>query len=233
MMKATFYSNFTEILSDKLKENYFINSSESESYIFIPNGYIKNWLMKRFCDDSSYGVAFDIKFVNFNNFLNFIQNKARVSKEKRFLNFLELSFLIRGKIQAYICNRDERFVSLYKYLIKDGKTLEKRLSLICDELAKIFIRYSIYGNKDALGKIKTSAWQAALFHDLYYKDGFSLAFRDLKKIDTKIFDNCQFHFFSINYIPPLFFDFIDQFSTSYHYINSPCMFFWDDITSDF
>ncbi|KKK67164.1 hypothetical protein LCGC14_2956820, partial [marine sediment metagenome] len=44
-MKAMFSSNFIEILIRKLKQNLFFSGLKSEVYIFVPNKFVKNYLM--------------------------------------------------------------------------------------------------------------------------------------------------------------------------------------------
>jgi exodeoxyribonuclease V gamma subunit len=232
-MKATYYSNFIKNLLENLKENIFFKNSKFSSYIFVPNKFVKNWLMKKFCDNSALRVCFGIKFITFNNFLNFVQNSLAIPKEKRFLNFLELNLIIREKINSYLSENSSKFDFLRKYLIKNGKTLEKRFIYLCEELTEIFLDYAIFGNFEDLNVKRKKYWQASLFYDIFYKDGYSLAFRDLSKFQPNFFNNFSFHFFIINYIPPLYFDFISKFSNVFHYINSPCQVYWEDIVSDY
>ena len=69
-MKTTIYSNLLENLYEKLKSSVFFDFPKLKHHIFVPNKFIKNWLMKKFCDDDSLKISFDIKFTNFSNFLN-------------------------------------------------------------------------------------------------------------------------------------------------------------------
>jgi len=232
-MKATIYSNLFENLLEKLKKKLFFDFLNFKHFIFVPNKLMKNWLMKSFCDDNSIKVSFNVKFINFSNFLNFIQNELSFPKEKRFLNFLELNLIINKKIYSYITKDNFKYANLKNYLMKNNKILEKRLLKICDELTNSFLNYTIFGNFQDLNKKKEKFWQASLFHDIFYVDNYSLPFRDLKDLNIKGIENNYFHFFSINYIPSLYFDFLDKYSNVFHYINSPCKFYWEDIVSDY
>ncbi len=254
-MKAIIYSNLQENLLEKLKENLFLDFPKFKHYIFVPNWFgpnkfVKNWLMKSFCDDKNLKVSFDIKFIKFSNFLqtclaqnnlnqtsleqtSLDQTNFEFFKEKRFLNFLELNLIIRKKINSYIMKDPYKYPNLTNYLIKNNKILEKRFLKICDELTDSFLNYSIFGNFQDLNDKRNLFWQADLFYDIFYNDNQTLAFRDLKNLDISGFDNCFFHFFSINYIPSVYFEFINRFSNVFHYVNSPCRVFWEDITSDY
>lgn len=233
MLKAAFYSNCSKKLLDKLKQNLFIGFPGENHYIFISNKHMKNWLMKKFCDDASLQVSFDLKFVNFSNFLNFIQNSLDFSKEKKILNYLELNLIIREKLTLYLFENSFLDSSIKNYLLKNNLILEKRLSKICDELTKSFLDYSIYGSCRDLSKKRELFWQAALFYEIFYIDKHFLPYRDLKDLNAAVLKNSFFHFFSINFIPRAYFDFMDTFSNVFHYINSPCRFFWEDIVSDY
>jgi exodeoxyribonuclease V gamma subunit len=230
-MKATYSSNFIEILSEKLKKNLRLNVSNSDSYIFIPNKITKSYLMKSFCDDENYKISFDIKFVNINNFISFLKEKLELSNE-HILSYIGLSFVIRERLEGIIQRNDNRYQEIIRYLLKSNGISEKRLNSLCDELTQVFINYSIYGNFEDLKVKKQISWQADLFYEIFYEDKYFLPFRDFKRLDISKLDNCHFHFFSLGHIPPLFFDLAHKFSNVYHYINSPCMFYWEDIASD-
>ncbi|NGX62840.1 MAG: RecBCD enzyme subunit RecC [Candidatus Anoxychlamydiales bacterium] len=236
-MKATFSSNFLEILVEQLKENLFFNSSISKSYVFVENQFAKNYLMQNFCDDPELKVAFDINFVSISNFINIFQNELKTPKEKRFLNFLELNLIIRQKILKHIKSMnssciDSPYIDLYKYLIKDEK-IDKRVNLLTFELTKLFLQYSIFLTSKKVNETKDKYWQMLLFYEIFYKDGYRVAFRDLHNLDIEKFQNCNFHFFAINYISPLYFDFISRLNNVNHYFLSPSMNFFEDIVSDF
>ncbi|NGX35126.1 MAG: hypothetical protein K1060chlam1_01496, partial [Candidatus Anoxychlamydiales bacterium] len=226
-MKAMFSSNFIEILTNKLKQNLFFSGLKSESYIFVPNKFVKNYLMQKFADDPDLKVSFGINFVNIGNFLNFFQNKLKISKDKRFLNFLELNFLIRKKIIENIEVKKEisnnAYLELRKYLIKDGKIVEKRLTKLTFDLTEIFLKYSIFENEKSLIEKSKNNWQIRLFLEIFSNSGYrgyrgcSLVFRDLKKIDIQNIKNIEFHFFLVSYMPPVYFDFINQFKKVFHY----------------
>lgn len=242
-MKAMFSSNFIEILTNKLKQNLFFSGLKSESYIFVPNKFVKNYLMQKFADDPDLKVSFGINFVNIGNFLNFFQNKLKISKDKRFLNFLELNFLIRKKIIENIEVKKEisnnAYLELRKYLIKDGKIVEKRLTKLTFDLTEIFLKYSIFENEKSLIEKSKNNWQIRLFLEIFSNSGYrgyrgcSLVFRDLKKIDIQNIKNIEFHFFLVSYMPPVYFDFINQFKKVFHYFISPTKYFFEDFLSNF
>ncbi len=237
-MKAMFSSNYIENLTSKLKQNLFFSGLKSEVYIFVQNKFIKNYLVQNFADDPDLKISFGLNFVNISNFLNFFQNKLKISKDKRFLNFLELNFLIRKKIiehiekpKNYLANN--LYVGLRKYLFKDEKIIEKRLTKLSFELTEIYLKYSIFENEKNLIEKSKSHWQVKLFLEIYYESGYSLAFRDLKKMDIRSIKNIEFHFFSISYMPPIYFDFINQFERVFHYFISPTKYFFEDFLSNF
>lgn len=232
-MKGIFCSNQLQYLLENLKKKLFLESSKSNNLIFVQNDFVKDWIKKRFCDDESLKVAFDLKIINFSNFLNFIQNSLNTPKEKRFLNYLELNLIIREKILFSIFNNSSHYPDLTKYILKDNKILEKRLCTICNELTHSFINYSVYGNENDLNLKRKTIWQASLFFEIFYLEEYALPYRDLKNFNVETLENFSFHFFSINHIPSLYFDFINRFSQVFHYVTSPTNVFWEDITSDY
>ena len=237
-MKAMFSSNYIENLTSNLKQNLFFNGIKSEVYIFVPNKFIKNYLVQNFADDPDLKISFGLNFINISNFLNFFQNKLKVPKDKRFLNSLELNFLIRKKIIGHIEKpknliSNSLYLDLRKYLIKDEKIVEKRLTKLSFELTEIYLKYSIFENEKSLIEKSKNLWQAKLFLEIFYEDKYSLAFRDLKKMDIQSIKNIEFHFFSISYMPPIYFDFINQFEKVFHYFISPTKYFFEDFLSNF
>lgn len=229
-----FSSNFIEILTNSLKRNLFFKGVKSQVYIFVANRFVKNYLMKSIADDPDLKVSFGLNFVNISNFLNFFQSKLNISKKKRFLNFLELNFLIRKKIEKHITKplSDSSYLVLYNYLIKDGKILEKRFTKLCLDLSEIYLKYTIYENEKSLIKKSKIHWQIKLFLEIFYEDGYSAIFRDLKKVDIKSLKDVEFHFFSINYMPAIYFDFIHRFPNVFHYFLSPTAYFFEDFLSN-
>ncbi|HEU64315.1 MAG TPA: hypothetical protein ENH96_02865 [Chlamydiae bacterium] len=237
-MKAMFSSNFIEILIRKLKQNLFFSGLKSEVYIFVPNKFVKNYLMQNFADDPDLKISFGLNFVNISNFLNFFQNKLKISKDKRFLNFLELNFLIRKKIIEHIEKPNNHlsnslYLDLRKYLIKDDKIIEKRLTKLSYDLTEIYLKYSIFENEKNLIEKSKNHWQIRLFLEIFYEDKYSLVFRDLNKIDIQSIKNIEFHFFSLSYMPPIYFDFINKFENVFHYFISPTNYFFEDFLSNF
>lgn len=143
------------------------------------------------------------------------------------IQFMEIS-----KFYASTPNSLELFCSIYQALIEsadpdlqaylEGK--EKRLIDLTQQLVSLFFSYGQYG-KD-LFKAETEGWQQEIIKKLFIDGPYRMPVQlELSPPDTLI---C----FGIDYLPPIYWEFLFKAQTLSIYHFSPCFEFWGDVCTD-
>jgi exonuclease V gamma subunit len=229
-MEKTYLSNHLDVLLENLKINLFSNFSfSSRKIVFVPNIYIKNYLMQKIAEDKRFKA---ISFISFFDIKNFSKSFSKNFLEENSLKtptFLELSLLIEENILKFLKNSDKDFSKVSFYLNfkeKDFSHSKKKLRSLTDRLTHYFFLYGIYGKKEEIN------WQIKLFEEI---------FKELNN-PIKQFSNPKFlplskkmelHFFAVFFMPKIFRKVLKKLKKVpiHHYLLSPCIYFWEDICS--
>lgn len=222
MKEKIFFSNHLDLLTEHLKINLLSNKSFSvRKVLFVPNIYVKNYLLERLAEDRKVSVAAFIEFVDISGFVFFF---SKFFKGRRFPSYMELNLSIYKKLADYL--KDPLFLPVRRYVeLKDGNISKKRLLGLSERLKKLFISYSIFKKREE------NSWQDVLFSDLF-KDFFSPK-RDLLKEPFFEMGDLEIHLFSLFFTPKLFNLFLKRLNfPTFRYIFSPSKYFIeDDISS--
>lgn len=234
--ETIFYSNSFEDLLTKLFESLLVSKDPfQKNFIFIPSYMLKHWVQKQLASRHKVISAFFCKD------LKEIDEIFSYGSQNSFISFFELNLLLEQEIISFIIEDKDSFKIVTNYLeinsndidyLKFSAKTKHRLQLLCEELALLFILYGTYGKK-ILEEKDSSHWQIKLFQRILEKSKSKILIKDFAKPFIK---NAQFHFFGWNYIPQVFHEYFNLVSLHcpiYHYVFSPCKFYWEDVCSKF
>lgn len=209
-----FFSNSVENLFEKLKTNLFSNNTApfSKRLVIVPSAAMEKWIRMRLAEDLQIAAGFTTSFLE-----NALQSLFEMD---HFLTELELLLMIERELDFM----NEEWPELRRYL--QGR--EKRRLPLAKQLASLFIRYGIYGNRlCGMWELGPKNWQEALWKRIAEKATYPL--RLLPKLQMKEFAG-SIHLFSFSHIPPLYFHFFQQLPSVYFYQLSPSLEFWSDLS---
>lgn len=234
------FSNRVGELYQQLKRNLFNKEAPfARRLVIVSNPALKSWLMLQLAKDPEVGIGAGLEI----SYLDQTIQKLKFSQTS-IPDAMELALAIEWEIRKILQNNPSPcWQPLLKYLqASANKPLsikaEKRLVLLSEKLAKLFLEYGKYGG-DAIQEWETAhspTWQQELWDRLLNKGKYSYLYKELKKPRFFPVDHpLSVHLFSISFLPKLYGDFFSQFSESapvFHYLLSPCQLFWSDIRSN-
>lgn len=251
-----FFSNRVELLYRDFKEAVYAPpcSPFARRLVIVPSPALKSWLMLQLAKDPDVGIAAGLEIGYLDEIIEKLRSLFSVAdaEPKRVPSLLELGLAIEVELRKAIkfwpkmsLPEKEVWGPLFQYLhIQSDKTLsrksERRLLALAGKLAQLFRQYGKYGHGMVLEWEKEIAtgWQQQLWRLLFQKKtGWTYLYRELIKNIHPPADipDIQVHLFSISYIPPLFFNYLEKIAQSipvYEYLLSPCQYFWSDVRSD-
>jgi exodeoxyribonuclease V gamma subunit len=225
--KKAFFSNQMEVLLDNLKKELFLDKSFSvKRVVIVPSKHIKNWIAQKFVEDENFKTSSFIKFIEVSQIDSFFA-EFFWNTDKKVLNFLELNLIIEDEIKKLIFEDHES--ELVSFLETDkgfSKKTERRLRLLSEEVASLFLLYGVFGiDLD----FNANSWQMKLWNKIY--DGkWTFSIKEIAKAN-KFSQNIQLHFFALSYLPKIYCFFLEKLSFVNLYFASPCMHFWEDACS--
>jgi exodeoxyribonuclease V gamma subunit len=228
-MKENIYlSNQLEVLADYLKNNLFASLPFEKKRVILPSYAIKSYLSQRFAKDPDLNVCAGIQM----NLLSEGLFEWLIPEEKRIPTFLELSLLIQREIELLIKEKEEEAESIFALLFPVKSEDQKgalRIAHFSGELAKLFLRYGIFGGEFLESWQKEKGWQQKIWRKIFGEDSFwtypQKALPLKKEVDFPI------HLIGFSFLPKLYFRFFKDLG-SYFYLLSPCRLFWTDLYSD-
>lgn len=224
--------NHLDRLADALGAHLFAPGTLpfEKRYVFVPNEQIQEFL--QFHLASQLGIAAGLQFCGIEQGIAELLEALSPEQKKRIPSFLELS--LRIEEQLYFCLESSSlrglasFASLYDYIESGGQELiVKRVLSLSEELARLFIRYSLYGEAFLPDWLREEGWQQWLYKRVFGRDAVS--FEAVR--DAKVSSQCQVHLFGFSHLPPLYLSFFARRKTVL-YLFSPCATYWDDLCSD-
>lgn len=258
-MIKLFYSNRIERLYQDLKQQLFASSSPfAQRLVIVPTPAIKSWLLLQFAKDPDMGIAAGLEILYLNDALKKLAERITEKKEDRYIpNQLELTLSIETHIREIasiwnILSQDKKniwqplfnylkitFTSSTEFLVFSPRG-EKRLAVLSETLAKLFIEYGKYGMAMvAKWNAASEGWQQALWHHIFstWNKGWSYPSHAYQSLEwTAHFPrNLQVHLFSISFMAASEYALFEKVSKLFpinYYSLSPCYHFWSDLLTD-
>ena len=211
---ALFFSNSIEYLFDKLKDNLFPSGSTpfSKRLVIVPSQAIDHWIRLNLAQDLNISTGIETSFLE--NAVHELFDIERLPSK------LELTLSIEYEIHQI----KHKWSSLKRYL----KGKDRHIISLSKQLAKLFIRYGIYGRGICKQwEREPKGWQEELWNRVFKRWTYPL--RMLETLKTKPCE-ASVHLFSFSHISPLYFHFFQQLSNVCFYQLSPCQEFWSDLS---
>ena len=215
--EKVFVSSSLEILADNLESLLFANNSFWEKKIIVvPNGEIKEWLLKRMVQKKQ--AALGLEFIESGSLGSFFskwlfRSPENLENNLRLPSFLELKLSLEKALK-------ETDIDEVQAYLDQGR---KKKAAFLEELTHLFLLYGLH-----LGKWE--GWQKKLFENT----GWSTPLKEFQK-QISFNGQATFYFFGLPYLSPLFRNVIGRLAEKnqvFHFCFSPCRFFWEDQISD-
>lgn len=190
-----FLSNRLPILLQHLKEGLFPDGSTDpfkERLLIVPSSAMESWVRRQLADE--LGICAGVRTL-------FLQQAVAELSETTFPSPLELTLQIEARLDA--------IPEVASYLA--GKS--KRRLPLAKQLATLFIRYALYGQR-----VKKEGWQWDLWKELF--PDWRFEFPPCR--DSRV------HLFGFSHLSRLHLTLFMQLSEAFLYHLSPCQEFWCD-----
>jgi exodeoxyribonuclease V gamma subunit len=227
------YGNDLNKLAEKLGEELFTSSSSpfENRLVVVPNISVKEFLFQRFVAHPRLKIAAGVQILPLNQaVMEILDNVSGPSNKKKIPSFLELSLVVEEKLHSPLINN---FPDLLEYLdvSDDAEKKRKRIATLSDELARLFARYGLYGQKFLSEWIASDGWQSALWREIFSADSpWTYPIEALKKIKIEKYEG-KIALFGFSYLSLAHLLFFCSIPASVYQI-SPCALFWGDQPSD-
>lgn len=196
MQTIVILSNQIDVLIEAISEQVFTKIAKRK--IVVPDEKLKTYFFHRLAIASSQKIAMGIEVVTLGQLLK--------GQDKRLSLFLEYLICIRKE--------EELFASLKKYLERSKMPIHA----FCDELAKTFLNYALYGEKKLEEWLKKKGWQ----QELWKQCDFGV---------LALSDEFEWHVLGFNHMPSCYVDCFKA-KNAFFYLLSPCEEFWEDLCTD-
>ncbi len=236
MSVKIYFSNKAEILLQKLQNHLLKGDPFLRRIVIVETLAMKNFVMQKIAESSSFGVAFGLKILT----LNSAFNELIVGEKRGLPSKLELALRLETEIYDLLTDFEKMDIEnqtviepLYNYLIDkkfNSKTrLEKRVVALADKLADLFHLYSQFGKKmlNNWQKSDIHGWQKILWQRVISEDN--------NRESEMIAKDCQIHLFIPNFFSHSQYELLLKIGSEnslFIYHLSPCRMFWSDILSD-
>lgn len=264
-----FFSNQVELLYVRLKQHLFTTESTpfTRRLIVVPCPAMKSWLMLQMARDPDLGIAAALEISYLDQTIRRLEQWLRPVENALQPTHMELALALERKIRCILIDSAKMtsqnkslWQPLLHYLkIPDtlitpfsalSKKTERRLTMLCDKLAALFLKYGVYGGAMA-AEWETETileWQQRLWCHIFAKPStsnssgpvWSYPYREISSLMSLPMpplqqSNIQIHLFAMSYLPRLQHSFLTHLSSHVpvnYYLLSPCQAFWSDIHSD-
>jgi len=210
---SVFFSDDMGFLADCLARQLFPPGAKpfAKRLVIVPGQSTKNFLQEQWAKKENLGIAAGVEILD----MHAAFAKLASSAGKKIPSALELS------LRLFQAASSSMPTQLLEYV--DGK--EERLFPLCQEIARLFLDYGLYGEGQLELWIRKGSWQAKLWeivwqHPLTYP-------LELFGSSSEI----HHHLFGFFSLPPAAAHFFKQTGATFYFF-SPCTEFWGDFVSD-
>lgn len=214
-------SNRLEPLVEELIRRLFSSSHPFERRrIVVPHLKLKPYLLQSFAENPSLNIAAGVEIVT----------PLQAIGDLKMPSVVQLALEIEEEILKVIAKRTQEsyWQPLLSYM--EGKKSKRCLTAFCLKLARLFIRYGLYGGEFLKEWLEQEGWQQELWRRIYREESqWTFPYKTLK---DKIFEGEeQLHLFHFNFLPPLYQRFFKRAGATF-YLLSPSSYFWGDLCTD-
>lgn len=268
-----YFSNRVEQLYQALKQTLFTETAPfMRRMIVVPSPAMKSWLMLQMANDPDLGIAagIEISYLDhtidqLNTLLEFSRQPNESQSPPTSPTHLTLALALEGEIRLLIkrtSNLTSSEAAIWKPLLEYlklsnthqshqplSRQTDRRLTSLCDKLAKLFTQYGKHAGLMAeewertLISVPASSWQQQLWRLLFHSTrpyNWTYLYRALTSyIEDPTAkpsrSDIQIHLFAMSYVAPLQHRFLTKIAQDlpvFTYMLSPCQAFWSDILSD-
>lgn len=225
------FGNDLTLLAEKCIEELFFSPSHPflRRMIVVPDLSVKDFLLRSLLLHPRLKLACGVQILLLNQaVMDILDSNPLQEKQVKIPSFLELSLVIEEQLQTPFVLK---FPELLDYLNpNDEEKRRKKISALSDELARLFLRYGLYGQQFLSVWLSKEGWQQALWKEIFNKDSFwtySIAALRARQV--------EFHgkliLFGFSYLSLAHLSFFSRLNASLYQL-SPCALFWEDQTSD-
>jgi exodeoxyribonuclease V gamma subunit len=210
------FGNDMRRLAFRLGEEIFSSGSHpfENRLIVVPDISMKEFLLSSFAAHPHLQIAAGVQILPL--------NQAIMEIHSRIPSSLELSLAIEQRLHFSTNSFLER------YLSTSCEKKWRRISSLSDQLAKMFVRYGVYGMEFLPKWLENPGWQQSLWKEIYASWTFPL---EALKIASPAQFSGKLALFGFSYLPPIYLSFFSAIGTSLYQL-SPCALFWEDMASD-
>lgn len=222
------YSNRIERLFETLQENlYAIKNPFAKRLVMVATAPLKAWLMLELAEKVGVAAGLEVGTID-ETFRKLLKPERPFPKTEELAMALEME--IQSLLQAPF--REEKWEPLIRYLGNE----RKKLTPFSFELAQLFQRYNLYGNR--LGdEWDNGGWQRGLWDRLFACDTapWSSPYIHFACGAATVLPQSSLDVFAVSFLPKVQLDFLQRLSKKIpvrFYCLSPCEFFWSDLSPD-
>lgn len=226
------FGNEVRRLAEKLGDELFASSSHpfENRLVIVPDTSVKDFLFYCFAEHPRLKIAAGVQILPLNQaVMEILDSLAAKENRKRIPSFLELTLAIEEKL---LSEWKSQFPSLLQYVdAGHPDRMQKRTSTLSDELARLFSRYGLYGQKFLPKWLEDGGWQQALWREIFSNDSnwtFPLEALSAMKIEKY---QGKIALFGFSHLSLAHLAFFSSIPASLYQL-SPCALFWQDATSD-
>ncbi len=219
------FSNSYESLAETLVESLFQPSSQpfEKRYVLVPSESIKEFLHGYLARHPRLTICTGVHILLLEQGVVELLQLCRPHQGKKIPSFLELSLALEHQMHR-MPRHDPLFSPLWTYVDQDPTT---RMAALSDQLAKIFLRYGVYGT--CADWLEHKGWQQALWRSLFSSAlPLTTPFDTLSESGTC---DAKVHLFGFSYLSPLHLSFFYRLQATLYQL-SPCAQYWEDVCSD-
>ncbi len=214
-------SNRLEPLVQELAERLFSSSHPFERRrIVVPHLKLKSYLLQSFAENPALNIAAGIEIVT----------PLQAIGDLKMPSVVQLALEIEEQILKILPKKQQEgyWQPLLSYF--EGKKSKKCLTTFCLKLARLFIRYGLYGGEFLKEWLQKEGWQQALWKRIYHEESpWTFPYQAM---ETKVFEGReQLHLFHFNFLPLLYQRFFKEAGATF-YLLSPSPLFWGDLCTD-
>lgn len=205
LVPRLFLSHRIDPLVDRLVEQLDADPVEPlmTRAILVPNNQMKQWLLLEIAKRK--GIAMGLKIACIDE--GIFQQHSPLEVFCRIYDALRASSDL--ELQSYLQGNKKKLLSL------------------TEELSLLFFTYGQYGQALFDPDCKTIDWQHAILQTLFVKGSLRMPVQMLSTLQPYFI-----HCFGIDYLPPLFWNFLFRAPSLSIYCFSPCIDFWEDLCSE-
>ncbi len=220
------FSNKIEVLYEELKVQIEYNRKNpfEQVIIVVPSPAVKTWLSFQMASDVGIWMGTEINFLE--QTLSKLKRQMSTTTTARIPSQVALSLAIQKEIKR------QKWEPVMRYLEK-----EKKLITLSDMLAKLFVKYGLYGAQ--MIKEWDDHWQAQLWRRLFESGDYNWTYpaeQYTQDIDLELPKRkTSLYIFGMSYLSPIHHHFLCKLGELIpitYLLLSPCELFWSDMVSD-